>query len=146
MVLASRPVASPMRLAARPVGAHRAYSVPISSKRVITKRKMVVLPVPGPPVITNAPAFNANSTAWRWAGARVISSCCSNRAIWAFGRKKGLSKALWPWSRNSRRAQSCSVRNMPGKNIPSSPGSCSWISWPSSSSSVRVRSTGAISA
>ena len=58
MVLASSPVASLMRLAARPVGAHSSMSFS-SFKRLMMQRMMVVLPVPGPPVTTSTPSSTA---------------------------------------------------------------------------------------
>ena len=67
MVFASCPVVSVMRLAARPVGAHSTTS-PNSDKREIMHLMMVVLPVPGPPVITSKPRRSAIKMAslWRW--------------------------------------------------------------------------------
>ena len=50
MVAASRPVSSPMRLAARPVGAVSSVLMPSASKSASMARTVVVLPVPGPPV------------------------------------------------------------------------------------------------
>ena len=50
MVLASRPVTSDIRLAARPVGAHSATLQPDCSSRSMMALMVVVLPVPGPPV------------------------------------------------------------------------------------------------
>ncbi len=52
MVEASRPVSSLMRLAARPVGAVSNAVSPILSYSDRIARIEVVLPVPGPPVIT----------------------------------------------------------------------------------------------
>ena len=52
MVLASYPVISLIRFAALPVGAARKMSRPSSSKYLIILLIVVVLPVPGPPVIT----------------------------------------------------------------------------------------------
>ena len=51
MVEAPWPVASSMRLAALPVGAARATSLSVSPARPRINRMMVVLPVPGPPVM-----------------------------------------------------------------------------------------------
>ena len=50
---ASRPVASARRRAARPVGAASARRSSSCSKRSRRKRVSIVLPVPGPPVITS---------------------------------------------------------------------------------------------
>src|SRR5256886_5702928 len=52
MVLASKPVASVRRLAARPVGAHSNSSVPFAARMRRIALTMVVLPTPGPPVMT----------------------------------------------------------------------------------------------
>ena len=70
MVLASYPVASVIRLAARPVGAARRISIPSISKYRMIVLMVVVLPVPGPPVITSRPLFTASYTAF---------SCSSSR-------------------------------------------------------------------
>ena len=64
-VLASQPVASVMRLAARPVGAASSISKPSCPISSIMKLKMVVLPVPGPPVTTKMPSVQLRLTASR---------------------------------------------------------------------------------
>ncbi len=64
MVFASYPVASVIRLAARPVGAARRISISSSSKYRIIVLMVVVFPVPGPPVIIRRPLFTASATAW----------------------------------------------------------------------------------
>ena len=68
-VWASMPVSSPMRLAARPVGAARTTSSPIFRNRATMARTVVVLPVPGPPVRISTFSPAASSTAWRCWGA-----------------------------------------------------------------------------
>src|SRR5262245_34260978 len=55
MVLASKPVASVMRFAARPVGAHSRRPVPFAARMRRIALTMVVLPTPGPPVMTSEP-------------------------------------------------------------------------------------------
>jgi len=65
MVRASKPVASVIRLAARPVGAHSSTSSPSACISRMMNRVMVVLPVPGPPVSTVTPPRSASSTASR---------------------------------------------------------------------------------
>jgi hypothetical protein len=50
MVLASNPVASVIRLAARPVGAHSDRLVPLAARMRRIELTIVVLPTPGPPV------------------------------------------------------------------------------------------------
>ena len=59
MVLASSPVTSLMRLAARPVGAARNTLSPASWSRRMMAFKVVVLPVPGPPVRMRMPCSKA---------------------------------------------------------------------------------------
>ena len=51
IVIASTPEVSVIRLAARPVGAASATEIPISLKIFTMRLIIVVLPVPGPPVI-----------------------------------------------------------------------------------------------
>ena len=53
MVLASNPVASVIRLAARPVGAHSNRLTPLAARMRRIELTMVVLPTPGPPVMTS---------------------------------------------------------------------------------------------
>ena len=68
MVLASSPVSSLMRLAARPVGAARNTFSPASFSRWMMALRVVVLPVPGPPVSSSTPCSMA---------ARMASFCLS---------------------------------------------------------------------
>ena len=56
-MLASSPVASDMRLAARPVGAASAVLTPEAFKIFKIVLMIVVLPVPGPPVMTDTPFY-----------------------------------------------------------------------------------------
>ena len=53
MVFASMPVVSLMRLAARPVGAQRRSFAPLAERMRRIELTMVVLPTPGPPVMTS---------------------------------------------------------------------------------------------
>ena len=53
MVLASNPVASVIRLAARPVGAQSSSLTPLAARMRRIELTIVVLPTPGPPVITS---------------------------------------------------------------------------------------------
>ena len=69
MVCASLPHSSPMRLAARPVGAQSSTSSPMRSKSATMPRTLVVLPVPGPPVRISSSSCAASSTACRCNGA-----------------------------------------------------------------------------
>ena len=84
MVLASAPVASVIRLAARPVGAARAKVMPMPAKAWVMQRMMVVLPVPGPPVMIMTPASRARVTASRWLSDRVSPS---SRSYWLTSQK-----------------------------------------------------------
>ena len=63
MVSAGCPVDSVILLAARPVGAQSLISIPFFIKYLIIASIIVVLPVPGPPVITATPAVMAVFTA-----------------------------------------------------------------------------------
>ena len=70
MVLASKPVASVMRLAARPVGAHSRSCVPFAARMRRIALTMVVLPTPGPPVMTSTLDISASRIAATWLSAR----------------------------------------------------------------------------
>ena len=91
MVFASRPVASVILAAARPVGAASRISAPSASKQRIIALMVVVLPVPGPPVITSSPDCTASSTARRWvssstspvASSSSKASCSAARVFFA---------------------------------------------------------------
>ena len=63
IVCASHPVVSDILLAARPVGAAKSTSIPSSSKTCRIVLIVVVLPVPGPPVIMVTPFWTAWYTA-----------------------------------------------------------------------------------
>jgi hypothetical protein len=86
MVLASKPVAtlevdprsggfkrsvSVMRLAARPVGAHSRRLVPFAARILRIALTIVVLPTPGPPVMTSTLAVRASRMAATWLSARA---------------------------------------------------------------------------
>src|SRR5262245_187362 len=72
MVLASNPVASVMRLAARPVGAQSKSLTPLAARMRRIALTMVVLPTPGPPVMTRALDISASRIAATWLSARII--------------------------------------------------------------------------
>ena len=111
MVLAGMPVSSFMRLAARPVGAARRVLTPNDCRMSSSALMMVVLPVPGPPVITSTPPRSACATASRWFGASVRRCVRSNLAISASGsifgsslpvdsstRSDAATPTSWRWS------------------------------------------------
>ena len=70
-VFASKPVASLIRFAARPVGAHSSMSTPLAHRMRRIALTSVVLPTPGPPVITETFEASAVRTASAWPGARA---------------------------------------------------------------------------
>ena len=74
MVLASKPVASVMRLAARPVGAHSNRLTPLAARMRRIALTIVVLPTPGPPVMTSTLDLRASriAAAWLWASDRPV--------------------------------------------------------------------------
>ena len=63
IVFASNPVASLIRLAARPVGAHSRISTPLADRMRRIASTIVVLPTPGPPVMTATFEESATRTA-----------------------------------------------------------------------------------
>ena len=77
MVFASMPVLSERRFAALPVGAARATFTPLATRIRRMALTKVVLPTPGPPVITMTFDETAFATASRWLGAKVTPSFCS---------------------------------------------------------------------
>jgi hypothetical protein len=93
MVLASKPVASVIRFAARPVGAHSRRLVHFAARIRRMALTIVVLPTPGPPVVTNTLDISASRIAATWLSARTrpirrstrYPGCCPNR-FWGFSR------------------------------------------------------------
>ena len=71
MVRASRPVASVMRRAARPVGAQSRSRTPLADRMRRIALTRVVLPTPGPPVTTRTLERSASRSASAWLAARV---------------------------------------------------------------------------
>ena len=69
MVVASMPVVSLSRLAARPVGAQRTSSSPLALSTCTMALTSVVFPTPGPPVMTITLDRTAVPMASRWAAA-----------------------------------------------------------------------------
>src|SRR6266849_5148300 len=81
MVFASRPVASLNRLAARPVGAQTATDTDFAATIVRMDLVSVVLPTPGPPVITMILLVSATATARRWLVANSTPSLPSTQGM-----------------------------------------------------------------
>ena len=77
IVRASNPVVSLILFAARPVGAARKMSMPSISKYRMIVLIVVVLPVPGPPVMTKRPFRTASFTACTWCSSNCIPVCFS---------------------------------------------------------------------
>jgi hypothetical protein len=71
MVLASRPVVSAMRFAARPVGAQRSRFTRLATRIRRIAFTSVVLPTPGPPVITMTLDARAVRVAFFWLSAKA---------------------------------------------------------------------------
>ncbi len=94
MVLASIPVLYERRLAARHVGAASATVMPFTTKMRRMAFTRVVLPTPGPPVITMTFDDSAFLTASLWLAARVTPSFRSTHGM-AFSKSIS-GQAGWP--------------------------------------------------
>src|SRR6266481_198841 len=81
IVFASSPVVSVRRLAARPVGAQSNTSIFLAWRICRILVTIVVLPTPGPPVITVTLLPRAIVTASRWEGDKVQLVRCSPQGI-----------------------------------------------------------------
>src|SRR5271166_5981434 len=81
MVLAANPVLSVSRLAARPVGAHNATDTDLAVTIFRIELINVVLPTPGPPVMTSTLLTSESPSARRWLGARVTASFFSTHGM-----------------------------------------------------------------
>ncbi len=81
IVFASTPVVSVRRFAARPVGAQRATATPFATSIFRIELTSVVLPTPGPPVMTRALLDPARRSASRWLAASVIAPRASSQGI-----------------------------------------------------------------
>ena len=89
IVFASNPVASLIRLAARPVGAQSRMSTSFADRMRRMELTMVVLPTPGPPVITETFEASAVRTASAWPGARARPVLCSTQGSALSGSIRG---------------------------------------------------------
>ena len=105
---------------------------------------IVVLPVPGPPVMTIAPFFSAVSTAFLCCGASGILSSFSRAFICAFMPSISCmpSREAMPIS---RRAHSLSALYMPGKNTASVLSISLYSTSPEMISSSSISSAGRVS-
>ena len=93
MVLASRPVLSLSRLAARPVGAASAILMPLAPSTLRIELISVVLPTPGPPVMTRTFDTRASRSAARWLSARVMPALASTQGMAFAGSMRGQGSA-----------------------------------------------------
>ena len=81
MVFASSPVLSERRLAARPVGAHRAIETLFAIRIFSSELTNVVLPTPGPPVMTSMLEASAARRARFWLSASTSLVRVSTQGI-----------------------------------------------------------------
>ena len=93
MVFASRPVLSLSRLAARPVGAASAISMPLAPSTLRIELISVVLPTPGPPVMTRTLESRASRSAARWLSASVMPALASTHGMAFAGSMCGQGSA-----------------------------------------------------
>ena len=144
MVLASNPVASVMRLAARPVGAQSRMSVPFAARMRRIALTMVVFPTPGPPVMTSTLDISASRIAVTWLSAKVSPMCFSTHGKALSGSIDGQGSG--PFAiRVSRSAMVRSARCRPARNTHGVSPTRSAITAPSCSSrssAVRMSSFG----
>ena len=103
MVLASSPVASLIRLAARPVGAPGRWPGSWPARIFRMALTSVVLPTPGPPVITSSLERSARRTASRWLAASAIPSSPRPRRSPRPLRSRARAGGRWPVAAAARR-------------------------------------------
>jgi len=128
IVLASMPVASVMRLAARPVGAQSRSLTDLAARMRKIEFTMVVLPTPGPPVITMVLDWSAVRMASAWLSARIRPVFARSRAMLcrhrsqakAMRRAEPASDALQCYAPPCKaRLRKCSPRRPPYRLLPS---------------------------
>ena len=137
IVRASSPVASLILRAARPVGAHSTISTPLAARMRRMASTSVVLPTPGPPVMTVAFDLSANRTASAWPGASDRPLCFSTQGS---ARSTSMSgQGSLPATRStSRSAIARSARYKPPRNTHGVSATVSATTAPSASSSSRA--------
>src|SRR5215471_568366 len=144
MGLASKPVASVMRLAARPVGAHSMSLTPLAARTRRMALTMVVLPTPGPPVITSAFDVSASRIAATWLLARASPMRPSTHGSAFCGSIQGQGSVPLA-SRSNRSAMVRSARCRPARNTQAVCPTVSAMTVPSATSrsiAVRTKSRG----
>ena len=137
--MASRPVLSDRRFAARPVGAQGAMMTVLTSRIFSSELTSVVLPTPGPPVITSTFEASATRMASFWLSASASLVRCSTQGI-------ALSASIWgqgglPTARaRSLSAISRSARYRPARKMHCRLGSHLTLRWrePDSNHQSRV--------
>lgn len=115
MVLASRPVVSVMRFAARPVGAQRSRFTRLAARIRRIAFTSVVLPTPGPPVITMTLDTRAVRVAFFWlsAKARPVFPSTQGIALSAAISGQGGGPSIRAFRRET---MDCSARYGPARN------------------------------
>src|SRR5262245_34063065 len=113
--LGIEPVASLMRLAARPVGAQSKSLTPLAARMRRIALTMVVLPTPGPPVMTRTLDMSASRIAATWLSARIIPMRFSTHGNALSGSIHGQGSVPFT-SRVSRSAMLHSARCRPARN------------------------------
>ncbi len=124
---------SDRRLAARPVGAHRANSTRLAPITFRTELTSVVLPTPGPPVMTSTVDRNASRSASCWLSAKAspVRPSTHGMALSAsIGGQGGAPRA----KQRRRSAITCSARYSLARNTHRRPSSVSATTSPASNS------------
>ena len=138
------PVASLSRLAARPVGAHSTMRTPLAARMRRMALTRVVLPTPGPPVMTVAFDVSARRTASAWLAASDKPVRCSTQDSALPASMSGHGRCPSAMRRN-RSAITRSARYRPARNTQSVPATAAATTVPSASSrssAVRTNSPG----
>jgi hypothetical protein len=105
-----------MRLAARPVGAHSSSLTPLAARMRRMPFTMVVLPTPGPPVMTSTLETSASLIAAVWVSARASPIRPPTHGNALSGSIQGHGSVPFN-SRISRSAMARSARCSPARNV-----------------------------